>query len=146
MAVTDCEVIPRRGATPEQLRALGGALAVWSRSESGDNGILHFMSRDALAELASGNPPSPFLEQYQEMLNESRTLLGDAAALASEQQKQERTKLKESFGEAGLRRTLYFQVRGAFSARRQIIASLRRHIPVELVDDILIADRSWEYT
>ena len=71
MALLESEAIPRANATPEQLRALGGALAEWARRECSDVGILHFISQEALANLANGNWPPPFLEQFQEC-NENR--------------------------------------------------------------------------
>ena len=144
MGLLDCEVIPRSTATSEQLRALGGALAVWARHESADIGILHFISRGALVNLANGNPPPSFFEQYQEMLNEARALMGDVAALGAEQQQQERKKLRETLGETSARRTLFFQVRGSYATRARIFANLRENIPADLVDDVVVAGRSWD--
>jgi hypothetical protein len=144
MALLDCEVIPRRDATPEQLRALGGALADWARLASSDEGILHFISRFGLADLTNGNRPPPFLEQYQEMLNEGRILSGDAISLGAEQQLEERRRLKDVLGDDSRRQTLFFQVRCTYAERRQVANTLRDNIPAQLVDDVLVGDRSWD--
>lgn len=144
MALLDSEVIPRTDATSEQLRALGAALGEWAGRECSDAGILHFISRNALANLVNGNPPPPYLEQYQEMRNENRTLTGDKTSLDPAVQRQERQRLKEMMGDEALRRTVFFQVRGTYATRARLFANLRQNLPAELVDDVLISERSWD--
>jgi hypothetical protein len=144
MALLDCEVTPREGATPEQLRTLGSAIGVWAGRESSDSGMLHFISRNALADLSNGNPPPPFVEQFQEMLNDGRALSGITGGLDPESQRQERHRLKEAMGEACFRRTIFFQVRGSYATRSQVLANLRENFPAHLIQDVIVGDRSWE--
>src|SRR5258708_35254720 len=103
MALLESEAIPRANATPEQLRALGGALAEWARRESSDAGILHFISQEALANLANGSWPPPFLEQFQEMRNENRALTNDAANRDPQAQANERRRPEGDRAGAGWR-------------------------------------------
>lgn len=144
MALLDSEAIPRANATPEQLRALGGALADWARCECTDTGILHFISQEALANLANGNWPPPYLEQFQEMRNENRALTGDVTNRDPQFQAKERQRFKEEMGDAGLRRTVFFQVRGTYAIRKRLFANLRESIPANLVEDVLISGWSWD--
>lgn len=146
MAIIECEIIPRPDATPEQYRQLGGALAQWSRRESGDDGILHFLSRFVLADLTNGKPPSTFLSQYENMLDESRQLYTNPKPLTYEEQLQRSSKLRDDLGEErALRRIVYFQVLGgAYANRKMVIDSLRQDIPPELVFDVMVDHRSWE--
>jgi hypothetical protein len=144
MAILDCEIVPRHDATPAQLRDLGLILAGWAGRESADTGILHFISRNALADLSNGNRPPTFLEQYQEMLNETRALSGNLTALDPEAQALDRAKLKEMLGDHGPLHRLFFQVRGSYATRGRILSNLRENIPAEMVEDVLVADRSWE--
>jgi hypothetical protein len=39
--------------------------------------------------------------------------------------------------------TALFRVRGGNYDRRRTVASLRRHIPADLVEDVLVDGRSW---
>jgi hypothetical protein len=144
MAILDSEAIPRANATPEQLRALGGAMAEWARRECSDAGILQFISREALADLSNGNLPPPYLEQYQEMRNENRGLTGDRASMDPVAQVKERQRFKEAMGDAGLRRTIFFQVRGTYATRKGLFANLRQNLPAELVEDVLVSGWSWD--
>jgi hypothetical protein len=140
-----CELIPRVDASPEQLRTLGKALAGWCERESGDDGILHFISRHALADLAVGERPCPFIDQVEELLQEEEALIGRARTLTPDEETQRRRKLRDELGDDCMRRTLLIQVRGAaYSHRQRTIDSFRRSIPPELVEDILINDRTWD--
>ena len=53
------EVIPRRLATPEQLKALGMALANWSERNLGADGLLRQVDVLALLELVGAGDPRP---------------------------------------------------------------------------------------
>lgn len=146
MAIIECEIIPKADATPEELRRLGSALARWSRRESGDDGILSFISRNVLADLSTGKQPPTFLSQYQNMLDETKALYSNPKPLSYEEQLQRASKLKDDLGEErALRRLVYFQVRGgAYANRKDVIASLRQDIPPELVANVLIDNRGWD--
>lgn len=144
MALLDSEAIPVKDATPTQLRALGGALAEWARTECSDAGILHFISQEALANLANGNPPPPFVEQFQEMRNENRALTNDVTNRDPQVQAKERQQLRQQMGDVCLRRTVFFQLRGTYATRKRLFANLRAAIPAELVEDVRVSDWSWE--
>ena len=47
-------------------------------------------------------------------------------------------------GEAGLRRTVFFQVRGTYATRKRLFANLRENIPADLVEDMRISGLSWD--
>lgn len=119
-------------------------MAEWARRECSDAGILHFISGEALANLANGNWPPPYLEQYQEMRNDNRGLTGDRASLDPDAQLKERQRFKEAMGDAGLRRTVFFQLRGTYATRRELFTNLRRNLPAELVEDVLVSGWSWD--
>jgi hypothetical protein len=119
-------------------------MAEWARRECSDAGILHFISREALADLANGNWPPPYLEQYQEMRNENRDLTGDRTSLDPEAQLRERQRFKEEMGEAGLRRTVFFQLRGTYATRKALFANLRKYLPADLVEDVRVSGWSWD--
>lgn len=146
MAIVECEIIPRPDSTSEQYRQLGGALAQWSRRESGDDGILHFISRNVLADLSNGKPPATFLSQYENMQDETRQIYSNPKPLTYEEQLQRTSKLRDELGEDRARRHIvYFQVLGgAYATRKQIIDSLRQDIPSDLVADVMVDHRSWD--
>ena len=55
----DCELLLRWDATPEQQRAVGGALWGWCNRAAGDAGIYQYLDNQALADLISGRLPAP---------------------------------------------------------------------------------------
>jgi hypothetical protein len=139
----DCELIPRREATREQLRQLGSALGEWCQRESSDEGILHYISRDVLADLSNGNQPPTFADQYEAMCDEAHSFFAPPPERTAEEKRKRLIALKEQFGTRVMRRCVFFQVRGNYPERRRAVLNLRAAVPAELVEDLLILDRSW---
>jgi len=54
-----CDVILPWGATPEQLKAVGGALLRWCHRAAGNTGIYQYLDNQALADLIAGTLPGP---------------------------------------------------------------------------------------
>jgi hypothetical protein len=140
----DCEVIPRAGASPAQLRALGSALLRWYVRECPEAGVAHSLDTAALIELLNGRPPPARVARLSaapvragrsgpatvhlggyEMPLPSMERLGEA--------------LREVDGPAAS-----FRVRGSNYDRRRTIATLRCHIPAGLVEDVHVDGRSWD--
>src|SRR5262245_59206710 len=55
----DCVVLPRPGATPDELKALGSALLRWYVRECKSGGIACSVDTEALVELLNGRLPAP---------------------------------------------------------------------------------------
>ena len=54
-----CELILHWDATPEQQRAVGGALWGWCSRTAGDAGIYQYLDNQGLADLLAGRLPAP---------------------------------------------------------------------------------------
>jgi hypothetical protein len=53
-----CKVLPRRGATPRELRELGSALRRWYARESREHGIALYSNLEDINALRQGHLPS----------------------------------------------------------------------------------------
>lgn len=108
--VSNCNIILKWSATPEQLSALGTALWRWCKLVIGDAGIYQLIDNQALANLVAGKLP------------QSRQMPWQAD-----------------------RQGVSFRVRDEISQNRQAtIASLRRELPAQGVEDVLIDGKSWD--
>ncbi len=126
-----CEIVPRCDATPEQLKALGEALAAWSEEQFATDSALRtidnlvvaqFLGTDDLLEMV-------FAVVYAESADDGLTITrrgrGATQAAAPEPL------------------IVFCSFRGANYDRGRVIAGLRAAIPAELVQDIVIDGRSW---
>jgi hypothetical protein len=114
-----CEVIPRRSATPQELQKLAAALQRWCHNEVKGEGGSRRLDPQAMEDLLAGKLP-------QRLAVES--LIGP----------------DEPDPEAD-RRAVPVVVRGGPAYDRKVIVQgLRREIPAELVEDVLVAGRSWK--
>jgi len=108
-----CIIFPRRDATPRQRRELGAALHRWYARESREHGIALYTNQQAINALLAGSWPP------------------------SESRKGKTTKSKR-------RPPVLLDVRdGKQYSRQATIESLRKDIPANLVEDVLIDGRSW---
>jgi hypothetical protein len=123
-----CELQPRHDATPEQFKQLGGALENWARHELGGEGVLYSIDPEALASLLRGEPPDPLglrVKQHNEGASWE--------------------KIRQDLGPLASDRSVHFTVKDEPDCTREmVIESLRRAIPADLVEDILIDGMSWE--
>jgi hypothetical protein len=114
-----CEVIPKRDATPAQLRALGTALDRWCHQEIKDEGGSRRVDRQAVDDLLAGQLPQPLAVE---------SLMGP-----------------DGPDPEADRRAVPLVVRGGPAYdRKATILGLRREIPAELVEDVLVAGKSWQ--
>jgi|SRR5208283_5217815 len=112
-----CEILPRPDASPEQLQALGQAIQRWYHQEVKDEGTTRRIDNQALEDLLAGQMPQP--------------VSFEALTASTEAQAK--------------KHAVPIMVRGGPAYDRQaIIRSLRRAIPSELVEDVLVAGRSWQ--
>ncbi len=141
----DCEVVPRLGATPAQLKALGSALLRWYVRESRDDGVAQSVDTEALIELLNGRQPAPRVPRPSPAYaasgaapaaREPAGLGGYELRVPSVEQ------LRQALAEAR-RPAARLHVREGNYDRARTVASLRAHIPVELVGDVRLDGRSW---
>jgi len=97
-----CVVVPRRGATREDLNQLGRALIHFARH----GGVRCRVDAGVLGDLLGGNRPTQALTPGAEGIS--------------------------------------FTVGARGYDRRRTLDSLRRHVPAELVEDVLVEGRSWQ--
>jgi hypothetical protein len=142
----DCEVIPRPGASPAELKALGSALLRWYVRECGGGGLAHSVDTEALIELLNGRLPAPRVPRPSpayvptgpaEAAREPAGLGGYELAAPSVE------RLREALA-AARRPAALLRVRERSYDRARTVASLREHLPAELVGDVRVDGRSWE--
>jgi hypothetical protein len=142
----DCEVIPRPGAMPAELKALGTALLRWYVRECGPDGVAHSVDTEALIELLNGRVPAPRVPRLVAVCVPSRS--GEAAREPAGLNGYERRgidveQLRQAVPEAQ-RPAALLRLREGIHDRARVIASLRRHIPADLVGDVLLDGQSWD--
>jgi hypothetical protein len=127
------EVLPRREATSDELKALGLALADWSEAELRPGGLLRSIDNIVLTELLGGDDPSEvvFAVLYGPQDDECFTIT-------------QRTPPHSDPAEAARRLIVACVFRGSVYDRRRAVESLRDAVPAALVQDVLIDGRSWD--
>jgi hypothetical protein len=140
----ECEVVPRPGATPAELKALGSALLRWYVRECRGDGIAHSVDTEALIELLNGRPPAPRVPRAAPACvppgvrepAEPGWLNGYELRVPS------LDRLRDAI--AGARRpAALLRVRDGKCDRCRAVASLRQHLPASLIDDVFVDGRSW---
>ena len=139
----ECEVSPRPGAMPADLKALGSALLRWYVRECRADGIAHSVDTEALIELLNGRVPVARVPRptpvfvpsgLEEAPPESARLNGYELPAAGLE------RLREAI--AGAQRSAaLLRVRERTYDRTRTIASLREHLPPELVGEVLAVMR-----
>jgi hypothetical protein len=126
------EVLPRRGATSDDLKSLGRALADWSEGELAPGGLLRFIDTIVLTELVGGDDPSEvvFAVCYGEDDGDVLTITRRAPPHSDPAAASRLLVVACSFRGTGYR-------------RRRVVESLRDAIPAALVEDVVIDGRSW---
>ncbi len=141
----DCEVVPRPGATPGELKALGSALLRWYVRECGSDGIAHSVDSEALIELLNGRPPSPRVPRPVPSYVPSPSDEGSAEALGLngyEMPAPTVEQLRQALA-AARRPAALLRVRQANYDRARLVRGLREYLPTGPVADVLIDGRSW---
>jgi hypothetical protein len=142
----DCEVIPRPGATPAELKALGSALLRWYVRECRRDGIAHSVDTEALIELLNGRPPAPRVPRPALACVASGSGGGGAAAgylNGYEMRAPDVEQLRQALALAR-RPAALLRVRDGNYDRARAVANLREHVAAGLVQDVCIDGRSWD--
>lgn len=142
----DCEVVPRPGATPAELKALGSALLRWYVRECREDGIAHSVDTEALIELLNGRLPAPRVPRLSPACVPSGA--GEVAEPAAplngyELRAPDVERLRQALAEAR-RPAALLRVRAGNYDRARAVASLRQYLPAELVRDVCVGGRSWD--
>jgi len=129
-----CDVVPRRDASSDDLRALGLALADWSEAELRAGGLLRSIDNIVLVELLGGDDPSEivFAVLHGQDDNDCLTITRRAPVHADP-------------AEAALQLVVACAFCGPTYSRQRAVQSLRDAIPAHLVEDIVIDGRSWNH-
>ena len=139
----DCEVIPRPGATPAELKALGSALLRWYVRECRRDGIAHSVDTEALIEMLNGRPPAarvprPSLACVTAVADDAAPGLNGYEMRAPDVEQ-----LRQALAEAR-RPAALLRVRDTKYDRAHTVANLREHVAADLVQDVRIDGRSWD--
>jgi hypothetical protein len=137
----DCEVIPRPGATPAELMALGSALLRWYVRECRADGAAHSVDTEALIELLNGRPPSPRVPRPMPALVPSPVEESPAGLNGYEMPAPTVEQLRQAL--AARRPAALLRVRAAGYDRARVVAGLRQYLPAAAVADVLVDGRSW---
>jgi len=132
---TECEVIPRRAAAPDELKRLAGALGRWIA----ENAVPSITTAYALADLRAGELPQPLSVALELYLDDSLTRRGLAPPTGVERVERHQ-QILERLGQMAMSRAVFLRIPDA----QQAGASLRAAIPAELVEDIFVNHRSWD--
>jgi hypothetical protein len=136
--VITCEVFPRTDSTPDDLKALGDALARWhdqSMDEDGYIGVVFFYDAQGMKDLRKGEFPQPRGLQSVSLMRKASKLLG---------MKKPDVSMREATEALGSKRTIFMHAeRSEDYNREELVNSLRTAIPAHLVSDIQIDGQSW---
>ncbi|HLN32715.1 MAG TPA: hypothetical protein VK395_33610 [Gemmataceae bacterium] len=136
----ECNIVPLKNATGEQLQALGLALGRWSRREMGMGGMARSVDQRALDDLMRGELPQPMANRLSDMFVRP----GARSARDSESTlDQVRNVFPQLPGEQMVRIKL---CRNPSCNRALAIQSLVQDVPADLVEDIRIDGISWKLT
>jgi hypothetical protein len=143
----DCEVIPRPGATPDELKSLGSAVLRWYVRECRGEGIAHSVDTEALIELLNGRLPAARVPKpspaYVSSGAPETEVHAGSGLNGYELRRPNVEQLREALATAR-RPAALLCVRERNYDRARIIASLRESIPAELVADVRVDGRSWD--
>jgi hypothetical protein len=134
------EILPRPDASAQQLKRLGHALLVWSSAcldrliEAGQDADA-WLDMDAIDDLLVGELPRPFVLRCG-VPGMTATELADALATA----RRRYTLLRRALPSPESRAVLFGLSLGC-DAAEEVVASLRRHVPMELVGAVRINGR-----
>ncbi len=139
----DCEVIPRAGATPDELKALGSALLRWYVRECRRDGIAHSVDTEALIEMLNGRPPAARVPRPSLAVLTAAAVGADAGLNGYEMKAPDVEQLRQALALAR-RPAALLRVRDARYDRARTAANLREHVPAGLVEEVRIDGRSWD--
>ena len=139
----DCEVLPRPGATPADLKALGSAVLRWYVRECRAGGMAHSVDTEALIEMLNGRPPAPRVPRPS-LVSVTSPPDDYAPGLGGYEMRAPDVEQLRQALELARRPAALLRVRDGRYDRARTVANLREHIPGDLVQDLLIDGRSWD--
>lgn len=150
----DCAIIPRRDLTSDELKELGVSLAAWWRAECAAPGsAVERLDEDALNDLLAGELPQPFglrlLGWFREPgahrgLTVPRRLTARDMSDVLRHARDANPTVARRIPPADLRAVFLGLANYTEPAVRRLLAGLRRRLPADLLDDVLIDGRSWD--
>ena len=151
----DCAIIPRRDATPGELKELGAALGAWWRAEcSAAGSAAERLDEDSVNDLLAGELPHPFGLRLLGWLREPGVRSGaraGASRLTAQDVAEVLRRAQDAYPSVARlipRPDLRAVFIGLSDRRRpavgRLLAGLRQHLPAELVEDVLIDGHSWD--
>jgi hypothetical protein len=141
----DCEVIPRPGVTPDELKALGSALLRWYVRECGGDGVAHSVDTEALIELLNGRLPQARVPRPSLAFVTSGPAGGgpDTTGLNGYEMPAPSVEQLRAALAAARRPAALLRVREGKYDRGRAVAGLRDHLPAALIADVLVDGRTW---
>jgi hypothetical protein len=128
------QILPRRAASSDDLKALGFALADWSEAELRPGGLLRFIDNIVLTELVGGDDPSEVVFAVLYAADDDE----DGLTI---------TRLMPPHSDPAAAAQLLVvacSFCGTVYSRRRAVESLRDAVPAALIEDVLIDGRSWD--
>jgi hypothetical protein len=144
----DCELFHKPTLDPAGLKRVAIAFQAFHRANPDSVAWFDYL---AIEDLRKGEQPKPLLLRITEhsrrgatqSMSRPETILLDVNAAGLPEATPETViQWREALGSHVADRSLPFIV-GRDVDQVRLVAALRQHIPVELVDDILIGGRSW---
>jgi hypothetical protein len=143
----DCEVVPRPGATPGELKALGAALLRWYVRECRADGLAHSVDTEALIELLNGRPPSPRVPRPlpARVPSPPGPAPAEPAGLNGYEMPAPTVEQLRLALAAARRPAALLRVRAGNYDRARVVGSLREYLPTGPLADVLVDGRSWNF-
>jgi hypothetical protein len=151
----DCAVIPRQDSTTDELKELGAALLAWWRAEGLNPGsAAERLDEAALNDLLAGELPQPFGLRLLGWLREPgvRGAVRAGPSRLTAEDVAEVLRRAQNASPAVARRLPRPDLRAVFigladrdrPALARTLLNLRQHLPIELVEDVVIDGHSWD--
>jgi hypothetical protein len=150
----DCAIIPRRDLNSDELKELGVSLAAWWRAECAAPGsAVERLDEDALNDLLAGELPQPFglrlLGWFREPgahhgITLPRRLTAQDMSDVLRHARDSNPTVARRIPPAELRAVFLGLCNYTEPAVRRLLAGLRRRLPADLLEDVLIDGRSWD--
>jgi hypothetical protein len=121
-----CRIIPRSTLSSTELQRLGQALDEWSQRELPEGGLLSFIDSIAVFDLIAGD-----------MMQDALLRLADGGSLTPDGAPPARSEAAEELH-------VDCKFRGEHYNRVRAVASLRSGIPADLVQLVVLDERSWD--
>lgn len=140
----ECEVVPRDGASPEDLKRLGNALLRWYVRERERGGIADSLDAEALAALLNGRLPAARRRRSAVTQPPSDDMVPSPVYLGGYEIPLPDVRRLQAALAAAVQPVAVLRVRRAGYDWYRTVACLRQYILPELVQDIRVEGISWD--